>query len=104
MSRHPSPSLVRETTTNPRSYSPPSHLWFLSPIPSTSCHLQVETEVLLLLKEVIHNEFAHKVGIECVVNDFGASKLQEKMGCGPQGQAGGVGESTGLRAPQYRPQ
>lgn len=67
---------------------PPIHASSPSPIPSTIFHLQVETEVLLLLKEVIHNEFAHKVGIECVVDDFSASKLQGGMGRGPQGQAG----------------
>lgn len=43
-------------------------------------HLQVKTEVLLLLEEVIHNEFAYKVRIERIVDDFSASELQEEMG------------------------
>lgn len=44
---------------------------------SPTFHSQIKTEVLLLLKEVIHDELAHEVRVERVVNDLGASKLQE---------------------------
>lgn len=43
--------------------------------PSTSFHSQVKAEVLLLLEEVIHNELAHEVGVQRVVDDLGASEL-----------------------------
>lgn len=46
---------------------------------SPTFHSQIKTEVLLLLEEVIHDELAHEVRVERVINDLGASKLQENV-------------------------
>ena len=44
---------------------------------SPTFHSQIKAEVLLLLKEVIHNELAHEVRVERVIYDLGASELRE---------------------------
>lgn len=38
-------------------------------------HSQVKTQILPLLKEVVQDEFADKVGVEGVVYDFCPAKL-----------------------------
>lgn len=35
----------------------------------------IEAEILLFLKEIVENEFAHEVWVQCVVNHLGSSEL-----------------------------
>lgn len=46
--------------------------------PRSQLNSQVKAQVLPLLEEVIQDEFAHKVWVESVVDDFGPAKLREK--------------------------
>lgn len=43
-----------------------------------TAYLQVKPQVLSLLKEVVQNEFPHKVWIQGVVDHLGSPKLHKK--------------------------
>lgn len=42
----------------------------------------IEAEILLFLKEIVENEFAHEVWVQCVVNHLGSSELGGRKGVG----------------------
>lgn len=42
----------------------------------------IKAEILLFLKEIVENEFAHEVWVQCVVNHLGSSELGGREGWG----------------------
>lgn len=66
-------------------------------------HSQVEAEVLLFLEEVVNNELAHKVGVQRVVDDLCAPKLQEKVVTLPLGLPSPSPQIKGARCKLFQP-
>lgn len=54
----------------------------------------IEAEILLFLKEIVENEFAHEVWVQCVVNHLRSSELGEG---GSEDERGACSRAGGSR-------